>query len=220
VTTSPGTVRWHGRMREAAKCLEAGNPEKQCQETPAGSLQGHRSGTILWNAARALRLFIAPTRVIDAQDYGCTPDTSRPAGVLPRGCAGAGVAAAQAPAPGPAPGMGLPIDPQLLNDLPELKVCRVMENARTGQVRTGGQQGCPSVRRGCQQTRPAGGRLQGYMLPITAGEKHSHFLLTMRPPHCPFCLSSDRSTFVEVKVEECHQAHLRHRWCCPAGWRC
>ena len=42
-------------------------------------------------------------------------------------------------------------------------------------------------------------RLQGYMLPIVAGETHDHFLLTMRPPHCPFCLSLGPEYIVEVK---------------------
>jgi len=37
------------------------------------------------------------------------------------------------------------------------------------------------------------------MLPIVAGETHDHFVLTMRPPHCPFCLSLGPEYIVEVK---------------------
>jgi uncharacterized protein len=35
-------------------------------------------------------------------------------------------------------------------------------------------------------------------LPINAGEKHADFLLTMRPPRCPFCLSLGPEFLVEV----------------------
>jgi hypothetical protein len=111
----------------------------------------------------------------------------------------AGGVAAQAPSTGPAPGLGLPIDPQLLNDLPELK--GVVSWKTLGQVKSAQvgnkvvPQFSPEVRKLDQQDV----RLQGYMLPITAGEKHSHFLLTMRPPHCPYCLSLGPEYLVEVK---------------------
>lgn len=107
-------------------------------------------------------------------------------------------ATAQAPA-APRGSMALPIDPQLLNELPELK--GVVSWRLLGQVRTG-QTGAkptpefpPEVRKLDQQEV----RLQGYMLPIVAGESHDHFLLTMRPPHCPFCLSLGPEYIVEVK---------------------
>ena len=38
-------------------------------------------------------------------------------------------------------------------------------------------------------------------MPITAGEKHSNFLLTMRPADCPFCLSVGPEYIVEVKAK-------------------
>jgi hypothetical protein len=111
-----------------------------------------------------------------------------------------GTAGAQAPAVGGKPGLALPIDPQLLNDLPELK--GVISWKLLGQVKSepvGGKvvpQFSPDIRKLDKQEV----RLQGYMLPITAGEKHSHFLLTMRPPHCPFCLSLGPEYIVEVKT--------------------
>jgi hypothetical protein len=115
-------------------------------------------------------------------------------------CAGGltGNAAAQAPAPS-SPSLGLPIDPQLLNDLPELNGVvswKVLGQVKSSQVgRKVVPQFSPEILRLDQQEV----RLQGYMLPITAGEKHSHFLLTMRPPHCPFCLSLGPEYVVEVK---------------------
>jgi hypothetical protein len=117
-------------------------------------------------------------------------------------CLLAGNAAAQMPATGAKPGLALPIDPQLLNDLPELK--GVVSWKLLGQVKSAQAgskvlpQFSPEIRRLDQQEV----RLQGYMLPITAGEKHSHFLLTMRPPHCPFCLSLGPEYIVEVKSRD------------------
>lgn len=105
---------------------------------------------------------------------------------------------AQTP-PTPRGSMALPVDPQLLNDLPELK--GVVPWRILGQVTTA-QAGArpvpefsPEIRKLDQQDV----RLQGYMLPIVAGETHEHFLLTMRPPHCPFCLSLGPEYIVEVK---------------------
>lgn len=107
-------------------------------------------------------------------------------------------AAAQAP-PASRGSMALPVDPQLLNDLPELK--GVVSWRVLGQVKTA-QSGSkltpefsPEVRKLDQQEV----RVQGYMLPIVAGETHDHFLLSMRPPHCPFCLSVGPEYIVEVK---------------------
>lgn len=107
-----------------------------------------------------------------------------------------GMAAAQAPSPS----LALPIDPQLLNELPELK--GVVSWRVLGQVK--------SVQSGSKLVTEFGAdvsklnrqevRLQGYMLPINAGETHTNFLLTMRPPHCPFCLSLGPEYIVEVKA--------------------
>jgi hypothetical protein len=109
-----------------------------------------------------------------------------------------GQVAAQTP-PAPRGSMALPVDPLLLNDLPELK--GVVPWRILGQVstaRAGGRpvpEFSPEIRKLDQQEV----RLQGYMLPIVAGETHDHFLLTMRPPHCPFCLSLGPEYIVEVK---------------------
>jgi hypothetical protein len=95
--------------------------------------------------------------------------------------------------------LSLPIDPQLLNDLPELKGVvswKVLGKVKNAQVGTKVvPEFGPEVRKLDQQDV----RLQGYMLPITAGETHQHFLLTMRPPHCPFCMSLGPEYIVEVK---------------------
>lgn len=109
---------------------------------------------------------------------------------------------AQAPATGAKPGLALPIDPQLLNDLPELK--GVVSWKLLGQVTSApaGNKVVPQFSAEIRKLDQQEVRLQGYMLPITAGEKHAHFLLTMRPPHCPFCLSLGPEYIVEVKSRD------------------
>jgi len=111
----------------------------------------------------------------------------------------AGAVAAQAPATGPKGGLSLPVDPQFLNDLPEVK--GVVSWKLLGQVKTTqvGTKVVPDFPNEIRQLDKQEVRLQGYMLPIVAGETHNHFLLTMRPPHCPFCLSIGPEYIVEVK---------------------
>jgi hypothetical protein len=109
-----------------------------------------------------------------------------------------GPVAAQTP-PAPRSSMALPVDPQLLNDLPELKGVvpwRILGQVKTAQV---GARPVPEFSPEVRKLDQQDVRLQGYMLPIVAGETHDHFLLTMRPPHCPFCLSLGPEYIVEVK---------------------
>ena len=98
-------------------------------------------------------------------------------------------------------GLSLPIDPQLLNDLPEIKGVvswKVLGQVNETQVdKKYVPEFSPEVAKLDQQEV----KLQGYMMPIVAGEKHERFLLTMRPPHCPFCLSVGPQYVVEVKAK-------------------
>lgn len=123
--------------------------------------------------------------------------TAATAGLL----AAAGPAAAQSPNVDRRGGMALPIDPQLLNDLPELK--GVVSWKVLGQVKTAqeGKRFVPEFGTDVRRLDQQNVKLHGYMMPIVAGEKHDHFLLTMRPPHCPFCLSVGPEYIVEVKAK-------------------
>ena len=109
-------------------------------------------------------------------------------------------AAPQSPSTGNR-GMALPIDPQLLNDLPEVK--GVVSWKLLGQVKTAqvGQRFVPEFAAEIRKLDQQDVKLQGYMMPIAAGEKHDHFLLTMRPADCPFCLSVGPEYIVEVKAK-------------------
>lgn len=122
----------------------------------------------------------------------------------------AGVAwlAAAQTASGPRNSLGLPIDPALLTELPELQGVvswNVLAQVTTRQV---GQrvvpEFAPSVRALDKQTV----KLQGFMLPIVSADKHAHFLLTMRPPHCPFCLALGPEYIVEVRA----RTPIRHTY--------
>ena len=116
-------------------------------------------------------------------------------------------AAAQSPSTGNR-GMALPIDPQLLNDLPEVK--GVVSWKLLGQVKTAqvGQRFVPEFAPEIRKLDQQDVKLQGYMMPIAAGEKHDHFLLTMRPADCPFCLSVGPEYIVEVKAK----ASIKHTY--------
>ena len=114
-------------------------------------------------------------------------------------------AAAQSTAPERG-SLALPIDPQLLNELPELK--GVVSWRVLGQVKSSamGSKVVPQFSADITRLDKQDIRLQGYILPISAGEDHTHFLLSMRPPHCPFCLSLGPEYLVEVKA----RSPIRH----------
>jgi hypothetical protein len=44
-------------------------------------------------------------------------------------------------------------------------------------------------------------RVQGFMMPIEPGEKHTHFLLSSVPLTCPFCVPGGPESMVEVKTK-------------------
>lgn len=110
-------------------------------------------------------------------------------------------AAPQSPSIGGHPGMQLPIDPRLLNELPEMKGIvswKVLGQVKTAQV---AQRFLPEFAAEVRKLDQQDVKLQGFMMPIAAGEKHNHFLLTMRPASCPFCLSVGPEYIVEVKAK-------------------
>jgi hypothetical protein len=44
-------------------------------------------------------------------------------------------------------------------------------------------------------------KLQGFMMPLTVGEKQTHFVLTANPSECAFCMSGGPESMVEVKAK-------------------
>jgi hypothetical protein len=100
----------------------------------------------------------------------------------------------------PTNSLSLPIDPALLNNLPELKGVVSWNTLAQVKSRTEGAKVVPEFAPAVRQLNQQEVKLQGFMLPIVTGEKHEHFLLTMRPPHCPFCLSLGPEYIVEVRA--------------------
>ncbi len=45
-------------------------------------------------------------------------------------------------------------------------------------------------------------RIQGFMMPLDAGEKQKHFLLSSVPLSCSFCLPGGPESMVEVKTKK------------------
>ncbi|MCB2017519.1 MAG: DUF3299 domain-containing protein [Hydrogenophaga sp.] len=43
-------------------------------------------------------------------------------------------------------------------------------------------------------------RVQGFMLPLGAGEQQRHFLLVSIPPSCPFCTPGGPESMVEIRT--------------------
>ncbi len=117
-------------------------------------------------------------------------------------------AAAQPPPGGAANSLGMPIDPALLNTLPELKGVVSWNTLAKVKSRTEGKKVVPDFGPEVRKLDQQDVKLQGYMLPIVTGERHDHFLLTMRPPHCPFCLSLGPEYIVEVRA----RAPIRHTY--------
>lgn len=44
-------------------------------------------------------------------------------------------------------------------------------------------------------------RVQGFMMPLDAGEKQKHFLLSSVPLTCPFCIPGGPESMVEIKTK-------------------
>jgi hypothetical protein len=145
-----------------------------------------RAGAVAWVAAAGLLLAAA------AHAQGLAPAPAAPAAQP----------APTAPADGaPQNSLGMPIDPALLNTLPELKgvvswnvLAQVKSTQKDKRV-------IPEFASAVRALDKKDVKLQGFMLPIVTGERHEHFLLTMRPPHCPFCLSIGPEYIVEVKAK-------------------
>lgn len=46
------------------------------------------------------------------------------------------------------------------------------------------------------------GKVQGFMIPLDMGERHSHFLVSAVPPSCQFCLPAGPEAVVEVRAKQ------------------
>lgn len=95
----------------------------------------------------------------------------------------------------------MPIPPEaLFKPLPELK--GVVSWRTLGQVDLVNQKGklIPQFSDNVLALDRRDVKLQGFILPLSAGKKQSHFILSSLPPSCPFCLPGNPMGAVEVKA--------------------
>lgn len=45
-------------------------------------------------------------------------------------------------------------------------------------------------------------KVQGFMMPLEAGERQQHFILTAYPPSCSFCMPGGPEGVVEVRTKQ------------------
>jgi hypothetical protein len=59
-----------------------------------------------------------------------------------------------------------------------------------------------SVRKEVQELSGHEVRIEGFIYPLQAAERHDYFLLSGLPPSCPFCLPSGPAGMIEVKAAQ------------------
>lgn len=95
----------------------------------------------------------------------------------------------------------IPIPPQFLKPLPELK--GVVSWKTLAEVTPVKQKDrfVPQFSPQISALDKKEVRLQGFMLPLDLGEKQKHFILSSTPPSCAFCLPGGPDAIVEVKAK-------------------
>ena len=109
--------------------------------------------------------------------------------------------AANGSAPTDAPGPRVPPQEYLDKTLPEVKgVVSWKTLAEVTAVRQN-DKFVPNFSPKIAQLDRKEVRLQGFMLPMEAGERHKNFILTSTPPSCPFCLPGGPDAVVEIRAK-------------------
>jgi hypothetical protein len=105
---------------------------------------------------------------------------------------------AQTPKEGP---FSLPVPPEALNPKPLPELQGVVSWRTLKQVEMVKDKGkmVPQFSDNILVLDKKEVKLQGFMLPLSAGEKQTHFILSSLPPTCPFCLPAGPDSVVEVK---------------------
>lgn len=102
-------------------------------------------------------------------------------------------------AAGPAAAQQPPHDPQT-SMLPDARGAVPWSLlSKTAIARVGGKLG-PDFPAALRPLHGKTVKLQGYLLPLEAGQTHSRFLLSAWSPSCPFCLTAGPEAMVEVRA--------------------
>ncbi len=107
------------------------------------------------------------------------------------------VAHAQGGAHAPAPG----VDPALFRPLPERNDVVSWKLLAQVELVRQKERFVPKFSAAVSALDGKEVKLQGFMLPLSMGEKQSHFVLASMPQSCAFCLPGGPESLVEVKAK-------------------
>jgi hypothetical protein len=115
---------------------------------------------------------------------------------LPSGAFGQGL-----PGQPEQPRLGLPIAPEFLKPLPEIKGVvswRTLAQVELVKVK---DRIVPQFADGVLKLDATEVKLQGFMMPLEMGDKQKHFVLSAMPVTCAFCLPGGPEALVEVRAK-------------------
>jgi hypothetical protein len=116
--------------------------------------------------------------------------------------AASGQAFSAPPAPQAAPGSHVPpanISQTAVQPLPEVKGVVSWDTlAKVKQIKTKDRI-LPEFSKEITALNNQEIKVQGFMMPLDPGEKQTHFLISLAPPSCAFCLPAGPEGVVEVK---------------------
>ncbi len=98
--------------------------------------------------------------------------------------------------------LGAPIDPALLKPLPELPGVVPWKTLANVQQVKQKDKVVPQFDKTVLALDKKEVKLQGFMMPLEAGERQKHFILTSLPPTCGFCMPGGAESVVEVRSKQ------------------
>lgn len=99
-------------------------------------------------------------------------------------------------------GMASPIDPALIKPLPELPGVVAWKTLANVQPVKQSDKVVPQFDKAVLALDKKEVKLQGFMMPLEAGERQKHFILTALPPSCGFCMPGGAESVVEVRSKQ------------------
>lgn len=98
--------------------------------------------------------------------------------------------------------LSAPVDPALIKPLPDLPgVVPWKTLAAVEQIKEK-EKVVPKFDRAVLALDKKEIKLQGFMMPLEAGERQKHFILTSLPPSCGFCMPGGAESVVEVRSKQ------------------
>lgn len=99
-------------------------------------------------------------------------------------------------------GVTAPIDPAIFKPLPELPGVVPWKTLASVQPVKQSDKVVPQFDKTVLALDKKSVKLQGFMMPLEAGERQKHFILTAMPPSCGFCMPGGAESVVEVRSKQ------------------